>query len=260
MFIEINNFLLNCGDVGLERISFDHQHNHVVGIDVGGSSAKRTADSTIITVVEVDWENPVVFETRTDPETNDEYVFKAYNTYLKDWLELQVPDYEEQYAEIVKFLQNFKIIRCVCDATREASMAHRLRANMSFEVIPFIYSTKSRSEIYKNLEREINTGRARIPLGSATVETREFNQFIDQLEDLQKNYNGSHLVVSHPDISGYHDDYPDSWSLAVWGCMTEGILNETETHNRKDFLSEGKDKNIQVMTRNRYTAKRRRSA
>lgn len=257
MFIEINKFLLNCGDLDLDRVTYDHQAVHVVGIDVGGSSAKKTADSTLITVVEVDWSNPVVFETRTDPETNDEYVFKAYNTYIKDWLELQIPDYEQQYAEIVSYLKNFKIVRCVCDATREASMAHRLRANMPFEVIPFIYSTKSKSELYKHLEREINTGRARVPIGASTVETREFNQFIDQLEDLQKNYNGSYLVVSHPDISGYHDDYPDSWALAVWGCMTEGVLNDTETRNKKDVLNQDSSVNIQIKARNKHTAKRR---
>ena len=257
MFIEINKFLLNCGDLDLERVSYDHMQTHVVGIDVGGSSAKKTADSTVVTVLEVDWSNPVVFETRIDPETNEEYVYKAYNTYIKDWLELKIPDYEQQYAEIVAFLKNFKVVRCVCDATREASMAHRLRANMPFEVIPFIYGTKSKSELYKNLEREINTGRARVPLGANTIETKEHSQFLDQLEDLQKGYNGSYLVVSHPNISGYHDDYPDSWALAMWGCITEGIPNDTETKDKKDLLSRGSSNSTLIKARNKHTARRR---
>jgi hypothetical protein len=210
----------------------------------------------VVTVIEVDWNNPVLNEARIDPETNEQYVYKAYNTYVKDWLELQIPDYEHQYTELVNFLRCFNILRCVCDATREASLAHRLRANMPFDVIPFVFSRRSKSDIYKHLEQEISAGRARIPIGKNTIETPEFNRFIDQLEDLQKTYSGADLVVSHPDSSGAHDDYPDSWCLAVWGSMTEGLSNDAETRDKRVLLYEKSQRKI-IKRRNIFTAPRR---
>jgi hypothetical protein len=258
MFIgDLNKFLLNCGEPDNERITFDRHAMHVVGIDVGGSSGSRYADSTIVTVIEIDWNNPVFYENRIDLETNEEYVFKAYNMYIKDWLELQVPDYEEQYTEITRYLKNFRIVRCVCDATRESSIAHRLRANTQFEVVPFVFSSKSKSDLYKHLDYEISSARVRIPTGPLSKESREFERFVAQFEDLTKTYNGANLVVKHPDIAGTHDDYCDSLALAVWGCMTEGLPNDTQTIDRQKFIGRDKQISFEMQARNRLTAKRR---
>ena len=50
----------------------------------------------------------------------------------------------------------------------------------------------------------------------------------------------------------------DSWSLAVWGCMDEGVVNETETVNRDSLM--GKSRNEQSFYRaiSGFTARRRR--
>lgn len=253
MFINLAEFELKNTEDLLERTSYDKSTNHVAGIDVGGKS-----DSTVITIEEVNWNMPVIMESRTNDETGEEETYIAYDTYLKDWLEIRnVPDYEEQYPMIVDYLQNFKISRAVVDATREASLAHRLRANLPFEVVPFIFTPKSKSEMYKHLMREINSGRARVCHGEATVQTEEYKRFLQQLGDLQQGYSGSYLVVHHPDEAGAHDDFPDSWALAVWGCSYAGETNNTET---RDNIFKGKTNNeSKLNTRIKMlTGKRRR--
>ena len=263
MFVDIEEVEKKCGDEYRGRISSDLLANHVVGIDVGGGNAKgsKETDSTVVTVLEVDWKSPVLMESTVDEETGEPIIYLAYNTYIKDWLELSsdiAENYEEQYHIIMDYLKQFRVSRIVIDATREASLAQRIQANVKCEVIPFVFSSKSKSEIYKHLQTEINTGRARIPMDSSTKETREFQKFTQQLTDLQKGYSGSYLVVSHPDERGAHDDYPDSWALALWASKDEGQVDNTETNNRSEaFKSSNPYSNNSVFRRNRKTARRR---
>ena len=261
MFIDIEKLEKECGDEYLERVSSDLVANHVAGIDVGGGSKKNRneADSTVITIVEVDWNNPVLMETTTDVETGEDIVYLAYNTYIKDWLEISpeiAENYEEQYSIIMDYIKNFRISRIVIDATREASLGQRIQANVKCEVMLFTFSSKSKSEIYKHLQTEINTGRARFPMSKSVKDSKEYKKFSQQLADLQKGYSGSYLVVSHPDERGAHDDYPDSWALAVWGTKDAGQVDNTETQSRGKVLSAHKSNNS-MFRRNRRTARRR---
>ncbi len=263
MFVDIDIFEKTCGDEYLDRVSSDHVANHVVGIDVGGGSSKNRdeADSTVITVVEVDWDKPVIMEASRDEETGDDIVYLAYNTYIKDWLEIKpeiAENYEEQYQIIMDYLKQFRIARLVIDATREASLGQRIQANVKFEVVLFTFSSRSKSDIYKHLSSEINTGRARYPMSSATKETPEYKKFVQQLADLQKWYSGSFMVVSHPPERGAHDDFPDSWALAVWGTKDAGQVDNTETQNREKLFGLKQQYNSPLRRRNRVTARRRR--
>ena len=252
MFVDIVKFEENNGETSLERVISDRQAVHVAGIDIGGKN-----DSTVVTMCEVDWNMPVIMETRIDDETGEEITYMAYNTYIKDWLCISnEPDYEEQYPLITDYLSMFRVARVVCDATREASISHRLRANLRCEVIPYIFTTKSKSELYKHLEKEISAGRARICSGEKTRASREYNDFLQQLGDLQKGYSGTNLVVAHPDERGAHDDYPDSWALAVWGCSFEGEVNTTETLRNK-FTERTNNEKHYYSRRNRLTSRRR---
>ena len=261
MFIDLEKFEKTCGDEFLERVSSDHVATHSVGIDVGGGSAKNRneADSTVITVTEVDWDNPVLMETSIDEETGENKVYLAYTTYIKDWCEIKpevAEDYEVQYQMIMEYLQNFKVARLVIDATREASLGQRIRANVRYEVVLFTFSSVSKSALYKHLQTEINTGRARFPMGKDTVETPEYKKFIQQTADLQKGYSGSNLVVSHPPERGAHDDYPDSWALSVWGTRDPGQIDNTETQDRNKALGDNFKTN-NYFKKNRRTARRR---
>lgn len=252
MFVDIVKFEDNNGETSLERVMSDRQATHVAGIDIGGKN-----DSTVITMCEVDWNMPVIMETRVDDDTGEEVTYMAYNTYIKDWFCISnEPDYEEQYPLIVDYLSMFWVVRIVCDATREAAISHRLRANMRCEVIPYIFTTKSKSELYKHLEKEISAGRARVCSGEKTRATKEYNDFLEQLGGLQKGYSGTNLVVAHPDERGAHDDYPDSWALAVWGCSFAGEVNNTET-NKNKFTERTDNEKRYYSRRNRLTSRRR---
>lgn len=252
MFVDIVKFEEENGETSLERVMSDRQATHIAGIDIGGKN-----DSTVITICEVNWNMPVIMETRVDEETGEEITYMAYNTYIKDWLCISdEPDYEEQYPLIVDYLSMFWVVRVVCDATREASISHRLRANLRCEVIPYIFTTRSKSDLYKHLEKEISAGRARVCSGEKTRATKEYNDFLQQLGDLQKGYSGTNLVVAHPDERGAHDDYPDSWALAVWGCSFAGEVNNTET-NRNKFTERTNNEKRYYSRRNRLTSRRR---
>ena len=262
MFVDLEKLEKECGDEYLNRVSSDHVANHVIGIDVGGGSSKNRneADSTVATVVEVDWNNPVLMESSKDEETGEDIIYLAFNTYIKDWLEVSpeiADNYEEQYSIIMDYIKNFRVSRIVIDATREASLGQRIQANVRCEVWLFTFSSKSKSEIYKHLQTEINTGRARFPMSKSTIVTKEYQKFTQQLADLQKSYSGSYLVVSHPDERGAHDDYPDSWALALWGTKDAGQVDNTETQDRNKVLSVHKQNGSTFRSRNRFTARRR---
>lgn len=266
MFVDIDQLEEDCGDVFLDRVDRDLVANHTAGIDVGGGSdkKKKDADSTVVTVVEVDWDNPVLMESSFNEETQEEEIYLAYNTYIKDWLKIGAEiaeDYEEQYAIIMDYLKNFRISKLVVDATRESSLGQRIRANVSYDVELFVFSTKSKSDLYKNLDKEINSGRAKFPRSPDTVQTKEYQEFIQQMGDLEKGYSGSNIVVSHPPERGAHDDYADSWALALWGAREPGVVDNTETKDRNRVFGNTKPTSrygLQNRSRNRFTARRRR--
>lgn len=253
MFIDIAIFEPQCGEFTLDRVSYDKVATHVAGIDLGGKG-----DSTIITMVEVNWAIPAILESRVNDETGEEEVYEAYNTYIKDWHMIEnEPDYEQQYPEVCDYLDQWKVARIVCDATREASFAHRLKANRREEVIPYIFTTKSKSELYKHLDKEIAAGRARFCAGDNTRYTKEYQLFLEQMGDLQKGYSGQYMVVAHPDEKGAHDDYCDSWALAVWGCSFQGEVNNTQTAENQ-FTKRTPAERAFNRAHNRVTARRRR--
>lgn len=253
MFLDVELFEANNGETSLEYVLYDKKANHVAGIDLGGKG-----DDTVVTMVEVDWSMPVIMESRVNDETGEEETYTAYNTYLKGWLMISnEPDYEEQYPLIVDYLSHFRVSRVICDATRESSVAHRLRANLRCEVIPYIFTTKSKSEIYKHLDKEIVSERARFCMGKDTVETPEYKKFIEQFGELQKGYSGQYMVVSHPDERGAHDDFCDSYALAVWGTSFQGEVNETETVANK-FTQRSNNERAFYRKRNSMTSRRRR--
>jgi len=250
-FVDIDLFEKKNLETAMGRVFYDITKPHIVGIDVAGKK-----DATVITVIEVDWDNPVICETKKGDDGVEES-YTAFNTYIKDWLEIMGDDYEEQYHEIVDYLSNFRVEKLVVDATKEASLSHRLRANMDFEVIPFIFGTSSKSEMYKHLNVEIKAGRSRVPADDDTKQTREYRKFIKELGELQKTYSGVHMVVSHPPEKNAHDDYPDSWALAVWGSRDATEVSQVTTESKKDvFKNFGNFKKF-YSKRNNITARRR---
>ena len=250
MFIDIEKLFDKCG-MDIDLVASDKINVHVAGIDLGGTGG----DSTIITILEVDWDNPVISEEKVNPKTGEAEIYRAYEVTLKAWFELQ-GEYEQQYPLIIEALSNFKLAKLTIDATRESSVAQRIKANVPFEVEPFVFSSKSKSDLYKYLDSELKCGRVHLPNSKKTQETREYKAFVQQMESLQKSYSGSYLVVSHPPERGAHDDYPDSLALAVWASREESNAYKIETKQVNPFLENTTNK-VYYKSVNRYTSRRR---
>lgn len=230
----------------LGLVPSDFTKSHIAGIDLG-----KKMDSTVITILEVDWENPVV------EEESKEFSVPAYIGYhvrVKYWKEFSGDDWDIQYDKIVEVLNQFNLAKIVIDATGVGDAIYdRMRANYSCDVIPVVFSQQAKSELYKRLNSEMRAGRLEYPANEETKETREFKKFEQQFLDLEKDYRGQLMVVAHPDIAGAHDDYPDSLALAVWGANEVPMADPiTESHPRT------LNRNLKrVNRRNNITARRR---
>lgn len=226
---------------------YNKEKTIVASLDVA-----KKFDGSLLTFTEVDWDNPIISETKKNDDGTEEE-FNAYDTQVNAWYAFE-GDYETQYAAILHELSNYNVVRFVIDATREESLADRFKASLSYEVIPYIFTPSGKSILYKTLDREIRSARAKVPADELTQETPEHKAFLEQLYGLQKDYRGTNMVVAHASEK-VHDDYPDSWALGVWGCSfpVENVVARTEGENpltsrtKSDFYS----------SRNRLTSRRR---
>lgn len=223
----------------------DWDKYHVAGIDLG-----KKQDSTVITVLEVDWDNPIVIEAKE--AGIPDYV--AYHVYIKAWKEIQGDDWNKQFDIIVNFLSNYNIVKVVIDATGVGDAIYdRLRVTLDCEVEPFVYSKQSKSDLYKHLNSEFRAERVHYPANEETRETIEYQKFVQQFLDLEKTYSGQLMVVSHPEVAGARDDFPDSLALAVWGAKGDGLVTPiTETESIYKTSN-----NHFIRARNSFTARRR---
>lgn len=249
MFIDLEVFEKRNLNSFLGRIPYDKLTSCVAGIDVAAKS-----DSTVITITAVDWDNPVINEEHVTEEGEFE-TFTVYNTRIVDWLEIQNEDYDSQYTEILNYLAQFNVKRVVIDATRESSLADRLRVCLPYEVVSFVYTQRSKSDLFKHLDREIKSGRATVPADESTRTTREFKRFIEQMSNLQKGYSGSNLLVAHPDVRGAHDDYANSWALAVWGSSVRSETLGMESRDAAEVWGAPNSRSF-YSSRNAITARR----
>lgn len=200
--------------------------NLVVGIDLG-----KENDSTVVTVMDVEWDNPAICETVTRNFMESDFV--AYNKHVLGWLELQGDDYEVQFGEIVFFLSRFRgIQKIILDATREASFHDRLSHHPAFEDVEFedfIFSTATKAAAWRILQGDLLSGRITFPAGAEARQTVEYRKFVTQGLDLVKSYQGEFLNVAHPDEKGAHDDYWQSLALACWSAETPPRCLQIET-------------------------------
>ena len=210
-------------------------------------------DGSVLTIEEVDFSKPVIHETKqNDDGTEEEFI--AFDSTAVAWFEYQ-GDYNDQYYAIIEDLKNYNVIRLICDATREESQVDRFKANLDYEVIDFKFTPENKSMVYKTLDREIKSGRAKIVGDELVQESSEYKKFLEQLYGLQKNYKGTRMVVANSSEK-VHDDYPDSWAMAVWGCTfpVEKVVAQTEGENPMF----ARQQSAFYVGRNRLTSRRRR--
>lgn len=170
----------------------------VVGIDPA-----RKTDSTVVTVLWVDWDRP------------DEFGY--YDHRVLNWLEIQGDDWEEQYAKIVDFLANYNVISVAVDANGVGdAVAQRLRLLLPrSEVHSITSSATEQSKRFKHLTTLMERRLIGWPAHANARRTRIWRKFQQQMLDAEKQYKGVNFTVAAPNEAWAHDDFVDSLALAA---------------------------------------------
>jgi hypothetical protein len=201
--------------------------HYVAGIDFG-----KLHDSTVVTVLEVNWDSPRQTLEGYDGEQGA-FTVEIFGKHVVDWLEMQGDDYEAQFEEIQKFLSKWGIERLALDYTGVGvSLGDRVKARfegVDLDMIPF--SAQSKDDMGRQFLADIHTGMITWPGGEELRQAREWKSFHSQMLDLEKEYRNGLLSLHHPDMRGAKDDYPDSLMLAIWAACSKpfgGEVEETE--------------------------------
>jgi len=192
----------------------------VVGIDPA-----RRVDSTVVTVLWVDWDHP------------DE--FKMYNTRVLNWLELN-GEWEEQYFRICDFLSHYWVAHISVDAQGMGGpVGERLRVMLppTIEITLENSNPPDISERYKWLLQFLDRGLVGWP-GSRKARRRMIHKrFQQQMLDAEKHYRGKYIAVEAPKERNAHDDFVSSLALAVWGTKTYATELETVESSENFFYA-----------------------
>ena len=193
------------GDTSSELVKSWHKTPVVVGIDPA-----RKTDSTVVTVVWVDWDRP------------DEFGY--YDHRVLNWLEIQGDDWEEQYYQIVNFLSNYDVLAVGVDANGVGdAVAQRLSLLIPrAEVMPLTSSPSEQSKRWKHLQALIQRKRISWPAHAKTRRLRTWKRFIQQMVDAEVQFKGPNFMVAAPDESYAHDDFVDS--LAIACSLTQDLV------------------------------------
>jgi len=196
------------GDTSQETVKAWHRSPVVVGIDPA-----RKMDSTVVTVVWVDWDRP------------DEYGY--YDHRVLNWLELQGDDWEEQYFQIQQFLASYDVLAIGVDANGVGdAVAQRLKVLMPrAEVVPVTSSPTEQSKRWKHLQALIQRQMVSWPAHAKTRRLRIWKKFYQQMTDAEVQYKGPNFLVAAPDEAHAHDDFVDSLALAC--SLTQEMVMPT---------------------------------
>jgi hypothetical protein len=190
------------GDTSMQELVKAYNRTPVVvGIDPA-----RLQDSTVVTVLFVDWDRP------------DEFGFYPHR--VLNWLELTGVDWEEQYFQIQRFLDPYNIHSVGVDAQGVGdAVAQRLAIllrHKGCEVIPLKSNSGDQSARWKHLMTLMDRGLIGWPAGAKVRRLRTYSRFYQQLSDAEKIFQGPNILVRAPDEAHAHDDYPDSLAIACW--------------------------------------------
>lgn len=206
------------GDRTMECIPAYWQSPVVVGIDPA-----RKQDSTVVTVVYVNWDQP------------DHLGY--YDHRVLNWLELHGDDWEPQYAQIVEFLANYDVLGIAVDTQGVGdAVAQRLDVLMPrTEVFALASDNASQSLRWKHLLQLIERNMIGWPAHSKTKRLRKWKRFYQQMLDLEKRWDGAFFLAEAPEEAEAHDDFPDSLALA---CMlTKGLTMPQASQSANPFYT-----------------------
>lgn len=205
------------GDKGMEIVKAWKRSPLIAGLDVA-----RKQDSTVCTVLWVDWNNP------------DEFGF--YDHRVLNWLEIHGDRWEEQYAQIVDFLAPYDVMALGVDGQGMgdlfADRMSRLLPNVTVQALPS--TGPEQSKRWKYLTELMNRRLISWPAHAYTRRLRVYKRFYQQMLDAERNYKGGNMVVAAPKEADAHDDYVDSLALGVW-LTREATMPTVEVSNSEFY-------------------------
>ena len=216
MFIT-SSIMDDLGDTSQELVKSYFRSPVVVGVDPA-----RKMDSTVVTVVWVDWDRP------------DEFGY--YDHRVLNWLEIQGDDWEEQYFQIEQFLSNYDVLAIGVDANGVGdAVAQRLKILMPrAEVISVTSSPSEQSRRWKHLQSLIQRQMVSWPAHAKTRRLRIWKKFYQQMTDAEVKYKGPNFLVAAPDEAHAHDDFVDSLALAC--SLTQEMVMPTVEVSASPFF------------------------
>ena len=177
---------------------------------IAGIDFARKMDSTVVTIIWVDWDRP------------DE--LGLYDHRILNWLEMHGEEWEEQYFRIVDFISNYSVVAMGVDAQGVGDVAadrlKRLLPNIQVEELSSQLGDQSLR--WKHLQQLLQRGLLSWPGHPKARRTKTWKRFRQQMIDVEKKYQGAHLLVEAPDEAGVHDDYVDSLSCAT--IMSKSLM------------------------------------
>jgi hypothetical protein len=201
------------GDVSMQAVHAYHSTPVVIGIDPA-----RKQDSTIVTAVWVRWDRP------------DEYGFMEHR--ILNWLDLGGLDWEAQYFRIVEFVRNYNVMAIAVDEGGVGDVViSRLKVLLpDLTIVPLSSQRPEQSRRWKHLMELMDRGLLTWPAHAYTRRLKSYKRFRQQMEDLEKNFEGPYVLAQAPRAADAHDDYADSLALA---CVLtkEFTMPEVEVSN-----------------------------
>lgn len=205
----------------------------VLGIDWGSAS-----DSTVLTFLAVDWNNPL--DSGYASNANGMFHYQYFQKHVVGWVEFLGDDYETQFHAVHEAIRTFKgLSKVVTDSnTCGLPIYDRLvavTARTGIEVEPFNFQARLKSDGYKSLYGDICARRLTFPAAPVVRASSSYRKFVNQMLDAQKVYDNGLMKVSHPDEKDAHDDYPDSLMMAAWGANTPARSNRIDISMNNPF-------------------------
>lgn len=227
MFISDREWILMTNrKLGLKSAPEDEDYI-VAGLDIAKDKA-----STVLTIGKV---------------TPNEVEYKAPKKQVLCWLDLAGNDYEAQHEILLDAIVHWNIKVIFADNTGVGRpVVDRLVAACGdhLHIEPYTFSRPSKSDMWLNLQEDINNARLIVPANKTAQGTAEFSKFDEQMRNLQKFTEGGYLVCEKS--PGFFDDYCDSLGLM---CLAGNYILDSED-DEDEYEQESYDFNPFAPTEN----------
>jgi len=178
----------------------------ITGEGAPGNDKGRGCDSTVIAIAEVDARLPSLGGQATNPSQPVVKVVEQYQ-----WTGTP---HSQLYTQMTDILKNvWKCHRIVVDATGIGQpVASFLRKELGSRVIPFVITSKSKSDMGFELLSFINSGRLKLYKQDGS---REYQETLFELERARVQYRPNQTMNFYVDSQEGHDDFLMSLALVV---------------------------------------------